>query len=203
MNAASTLQSCLQRCGELGIEPTRYIFAASVATQTARLYEQADGRARHSVRAASPIVSTDGVQGTAAPYQLIKEYVISTSKFGIGQVAGSNQTPLGLHRIAEKIGDGCEPGTVFKGRNVIGHLRDGLPLESITTRILWLEGLEEGFNRGGNVDTHSRYVYIHGFGDQESLGTPTSHGCIHLGDADLIPFYDLLPSGTLVWIAAE
>jgi hypothetical protein len=187
MNAAPTLQACLQRCRELGIEPTRYIFAASVATQTARLFEQ----------------TGDGAQGTDAPYLPTKEYIISTSKFGIGQVAGSNQTPLGLHRIAEKIGDGCEPGTVFKGRKVIGHLRDGLPLESITTRILWLEGLEEGFNRGGNVDTHSRYVYIHGFGNQESLGTPTSHGCIHLTDADLIPFYDLLPSGTLVWIAAD
>jgi hypothetical protein len=203
MNAAPALQTCLLRCRELGIEPTRYIFAASVATQTALLFEQADGTARHSVRADSPIASTDGAQGTDAPYLPIKEYIISTSKFGIGQVAGSNQTPLGLHRIAEKIGDGCESGTVFKGRKVIGHLRDGLPLESITTRILWLEGLEEGFNRGGNVDTHSRYVYIHGFGDQESMGKPTSLGCIHLTDADLIPLFDLLPCGTLVWIAAE
>lgn len=187
MNAAPTLQTCLQRCRELGIEPTRYIFAASVAPQTAQLFEQSVG----------------GPQRTDAPYQLIRKYVISTSKFGIGHIAGSNQTPLGLHRIAEKIGDGCEPGTVFKGRKVIGHLRDGLPLESITTRILWLEGLEEGLNRGGNVDTHARYVYIHGFGDQESLGTPTSLGCIHLADADLIPLFDLLPSGTLVWISAE
>jgi hypothetical protein len=181
MNTAPALQACLQRCRELGVEPTRYIFVASVTAQTARLYEQ-------------PFDS-------AAPRA--KSYRISTSKFGIGQVAGSNQTPLGLHRIAEKIGAGCEPGTVFKGRKVIGHLRDGLPLESITTRILWLEGLEEGFNRGGNVDTHSRYVYIHGFGDQESLGTPTSLGCIHLADADLIPLFDLLPSGTLVWISAD
>jgi hypothetical protein len=203
MNAAINLQSCLQRCRDLGVEPTQYIFAASVATQTAVLFQQADDSARYSVRADLPVVSTAGAQRTDAPYLPIKEYIISTSKFGIGQVAGSNQTPLGLHRIAEKIGDGCEPGTVFKGRKVIGHLHDGLPLESITTRILWLEGLEEGFNRGGNVDTHSRYVYIHGFGDQESLGTPTSHGCIHLADADLIPLFNLLPSGTLVWIAAD
>jgi len=178
MNANNSLKDCLQRCEELGIAPTRFIFAASVATQTALLFEQPFDSA--TTRA--------------------NKYVISTSKFGIGQIAGSNQTPLGLHRIAEKIGDGCEAGTVFKGRKVIGHVRDGLPLESITTRIMWLEGLEEGFNRGGNVDTHSRYVYIHGFGDQASLGTPTSLGCIHLADADLIPLYDLLPSGTLVWI---
>jgi hypothetical protein len=179
MNAVQTLQNCLRRCQELGVAPTPFIFTASAATQSALLFEQ-------------PFDSA----ATRA-----KKYVISTSKFGIGQIAGSNQTPLGLHRIAEKIGDDCEAGTVFKGRKAIGHLRDGLPLESITTRILWLEGLEEGFNRGGNVDTHARYIYIHGFGDQESLGTPTSLGCIHLADADLIPLYDLLPSGTLVWIA--
>ncbi len=203
MNAEPTLQNCLRRCQELGVAPTQYIFATSVATQSAWLFEQDGGRARHSARAVPSTAITDGAKRTDAPYLPIKEYVISTSKFGIGQIAGSNKTPLGLHRIAEKIGAGCEPGTVFKGRKVIGHLRSGLRLESITTRILWLEGLEEGFNRGGNVDTHARYIYIHGFGDQESLGTPTSLGCIHLADADLIPLYDLLPSGTLVWIAAE
>ncbi|MEK7780627.1 MAG: L,D-transpeptidase [Verrucomicrobiota bacterium] len=180
MNTSHLLTDCLRRCQELGLTPTQFIFAANVATQTGTLFEQPFD--------SSPLNA--------------KQYRISTSKFGIGQISGSNQTPLGLHRIAEKIGTGCEAGTVFKGRKVIGHLRDGLPLESITTRIMWLEGLEEGFNRGGNVDTHSRYVYIHGFGDQESLGTPTSLGCIHLADVDLIPLFDLLPSGTLVWIAA-
>ena len=55
--------------------------------------------------------------------------------------------------------------------------------------------------RGGNVDTHDREIYIHGTGDQTSLGRPSSHGCIHLADDDLIALFDLLPSGTLVWIA--
>jgi hypothetical protein len=181
MNAGQTLQDCLDRCAQLGIAPTPFIFCVSVATQTALLFEQPFESA--AARA--------------------KSFTISTSKFGIGQIAGSNKTPLGLHRIVEKIGDGCEAGTVFKHRKVIGHLRDGLPLESITTRILWLDGLEEGFNRGGDVDTHSRYIYIHGFGDQASIGTPMSHGCIHLTDADLIALYNLVPSGTLVWISAE
>ncbi len=180
MNTSHLLNDCLRRCQELGLTPPQFIFAVNIATQTGTLFEQPFD--------SSPLRA--------------KQYRISTSKFGIGQISGSNRTPLGLHRIAEKIGAGCEAGTVFKGRRVIGHLRDGLPLESITTRILWLEGLEEGFNRGGNLDTHARYVYIHGFGDQESLGTPTSLGCIHLADADLIPLFDLLPSGTLVWIAA-
>ena len=178
MNSRQTLTDCLNRCQKLGVAPTPLIFTATIATQTASLYK--------------------------APFDVtpprVQEYRISTSKYGIGQIAGSNKTPLGLHRIAEKIGDGCRRGTVFKSRQVIGHLDDGLPLESITTRILWLEGLEEGFNRGGNVDTHARYIYIHGFGDQDSLGRPASLGCIHLADEDLIPLYDLLPSGTLVWI---
>ena len=181
------LKKCLRRCDELCIVPTQFIFAASVTEQKAAVFYQGEL----------------GAQRTAAPYQLTGEYTISTSKFGIGQILGSNKTPLGLHRIAEKIGDGCEAGTVFKHRNVIGHLRDGLPQESITSRIMWLEGLEDGLNSGGNVDTHSRYIYIHGFGDQASLGKPASLGCIHLADEDLIPLYDLLPSGTLVWISAE
>jgi lipoprotein-anchoring transpeptidase ErfK/SrfK len=76
-----------------------------------------------------------------------------------------------------------------------------MPDAKITTRILWLGGLEPGFNRGGNVDSHARYIYIHGTADQASIGKPTSCGCIHLADMDLIPLFDLLPSGTLVWIA--
>jgi len=127
----------------------------------------------------------------------------STSRFGIGQRKGSNCTPLGLHRIAEKIGGGWPVGTVFKGRQPIGYTWKGLPDAKITTRILWLEGLESGFNRGGPVDSHARYIYIHGTADQMSIGKPASCGCIHLADADLIPLFDKLPGGTLVWIAEK
>lgn len=124
----------------------------------------------------------------------------STSRFGIGQVAGSNCTPLGLHRIARKIGGGWPVGTVFKSRQPVGFTWKGMPFAPITTRILWLEGLEPGFNRGGNVDSFRRHIYIHGTGDEPTLGRPASHGCIHLAADDLIPLYDLLPVGTLVWI---
>lgn len=171
-------------CERLGIAPTRHVFTVRIAEQRAALFEL-------TPQASEPVTT------------LLNEFVCSTSKFGIGQVAGSNCTPLGLHRIAEKHGAGAEPGTVFKARKPIGHLRDGLPLESITTRILWLDGLDPGFNRGGEVDTFARYIYIHGFGDQASLGRPASHGCIHLADADLVPLFDRLPVGTLVWIAEQ
>jgi lipoprotein-anchoring transpeptidase ErfK/SrfK len=110
-------------------------------------------------------------------------------------------TPRGLHRIAKKIGGGWPVGTTFTGRKVTGFTWQGKPTATITTRILWLEGLEPGFNRGGNVDSHSRYIYIHGTGNETTLGRPDSHGCVHVAAADLIPLYDLIPEGTLVWIA--
>lgn len=181
----SRLPTAFRRaCARLDVTPTRHVFTVRIAEQRAALFELI------------PL-------GNRRVTKLIKEFICSTSKFGIGQIADSNCTPLGLHRIAEKHGDGAEPGTVFKGRKPIGHLRDGLPPESITTRVLWLDGLDPGFNRGGNVDSFSRYIYIHGFGDQASFGRPASHGCIHLADADLVPLFDLLPVGTLVWIAKE
>lgn len=77
----------------------------------------------------------------------------------------------------------------------------GNPEAPIAHRILWLEGLEPGMNQGGDVDTHARYIYIHGVGDESTLGRPASRGCLHLAAADLMPLYDRIPAGTLVWIA--
>ena len=129
--------------------------------------------------------------------------VISTSRFGIGQQEGSNKTPLGLHRIAEKIGDGAPRGTIFKGRQPVGNTADGDPHAKITDRILWLDGLEPGFNRGGQVDSYRRYIYIHVTGDQSSIGQPASHGCTHVATDDLIPLFDILPVDTLVFITED
>jgi hypothetical protein len=130
----------------------------------------------------------------------VRTFRCSTSRFGIGQQEDSNCTPLGLHRVAEKIGGGWPVGTVFKSRQAIGFTWKEIPSATITNRILWLEGLEPGFNRDGNVDSHRRYIYIHGTGDETTLGRPASCGCIHLAADDLIPLFDKLPVGTLVWI---
>ena len=73
-------------------------------------------------------------------------------------------------------------------------------MAAITSRILWLEGLEPGLNRGEGIDSFARYIYIHGTGDEPSIGRPASHGCVQLAANDLIPLYDRLPIGTLVWI---
>jgi len=133
-------------------------------------------------------------------YYPVGDFLASTSRFGIGQAAGSNHTPLGLHRVAERVGAGWPPGAVFRSRKVIGFTWQGMPEAKITSRILWLEGLETGLNRGGNVDSHARYIYLHGTGDELSLGRPASCGCVHLAARDLLPLFDELTVGTLVWI---
>ncbi len=139
-------------------------------------------------------------RGCAQPYALRHTFRISTSRFGTGQVLNSNQTPLGLHRIAAKIGSGHLGGTVFVGRRAVGLTWQGWPEASIAHRILWLEGLEPGFNRGANVDSFRRYIYIHGLSNEPTLGRPASRGCIHMAAADLIPLFDRVSVGTLVWI---
>ena len=167
------------------VAATQFVFTVKIAEQTVLLFENHSTPPRFRVE----------------DFSFVKQFRCSTSKFGIGQLTGSNCTPLGLHRIAEKIGDGCPVDTIFKARKPIGQLTPGVPdATTITTRIMWLEGLEPGFNQGGNVDTHARYIYIRGTGDETTLGHPASHGCIHLAAEDLVPLFDLLPSGTLVWI---
>jgi L,D-transpeptidase catalytic domain len=179
----------IESCRKNGVQPTRFILIVSIGNQTVSLFENKSKAA------------TDAVRLTAGDYKLLNTYSCSTSRFGIGQTEGSNCTPLRLHRIAEKIGAGAPEGTVFKARQAIGHISEPkLANSKITTRIMWLEGLEPGFNRGGNVDSHDRYIYIHGTADQASIGKPASCGCVHLSDKDLVPLYDMLPGGTLVWI---
>ena len=171
---------------QYAIQPSRFILTASVGSQSMCLFERAQA------------ISGSGV---FPRYEFRKRYRISTSAYGIGQVMHSNQTPLGLHRVARKIGGGQPIGTVFRSRQAVGFTWQGQPQAPIVHRILWLEGLEPGFNRGGNVDTFNRYIYIHGFSDEKTLGRPQSHGCIHLAGNELMPLFDLLPVGTLVWIA--
>jgi len=180
------------------VVPTRFALVVSVANQTVSLFEGTvaavyDCRSKKKTHSNLPAV-------TDRRYRFVKKFRCSTSRIGIGQMAGSNCTPLGLHRIAEKIGGGWPVGTVFKSRKPIGCTWRGMPDAKITTRILWLEGLEPGFNRGGNVDSHARYIYIHGTGEEMTIGRPASCGCIHLAANDLVPLFDKLPIGTLVWI---
>ena len=137
---------------------------------------------------------------------VIKQYTISTAKNGSGEQMDSECTPRGKHIIREKIGAGCEANTVFVGREATGELyhpglREQFPdRDWILTRILWLSGCETGRNKGGNVDSYDRYIYIHGCPDSDPMSIPSSHGCIKMRNTEVIELYDLVPVGTAVHI---
>ena len=129
------------------------------------------------------------------------EYVISTARNGLGEQRSSNRTPQGLHRVVRKFGAGVPPFGVFKARQYTGRVaRAGDPGDLITSRILWLGGLEPGMNAGGHVDSMERTIYIHGTADEASLGTPSSHGCVRMFNADILDLFDQVPVGSLVVI---
>ena len=138
----------------------------------------------------------------------IARYAVSTGLNGVGEANGSGCTPRGRHRVRLRIGAGCPIGTVFRARRPTGEVY-GPELEAafphrdwILTRILWLTGCEPGRNRGGQVDTLRRFIYIHGCPDTAPMGIPRSHGCIRMRNADLVELFDRTATGTLVDIRA-
>ena len=136
---------------------------------------------------------------------LVKSYVISTSKRPPSNAKHSLGTPRGLHEIAERIGGGQPPGMVFKSRVPTGRHYSELPgadtdANLITSRILWLRGLEPGVNRGGDVDTYERYVYVHGTNHEARLGEPLSSGCVLMRNLEIVELYEDVRAGDLVWI---
>ena len=141
--------------------------------------------------------------------QLLREYKISSAAKGLGEQMGSYQTPRGRHRIRARIGDGLPLGAVLRGRRPTGEVcTPELMLAQpdrdwILTRILWLCGEETGKNRGGQVDTMRRYVYIHGTPDSVALGVPGSHGCIRMRNTDMVDLFDQVPVGTPVVISED
>ncbi len=141
--------------------------------------------------------------------RLLASYTISSALNGPGEEMGSGCTPRGQHRIRIAIGDGCESNTVFIGRQPSGEIYSAAlaaqqpERDWVLTRILWLTGCERGRNRGGNVDTLRRYIYIHGTPDSEPMGVPKSHGCIRMHNSDLIALYERIGVGTSVEICDD
>ena len=139
-------------------------------------------------------------------HRTLGEYRVSTAVNGPGELTNSECTPRGRHTIRARIGAGCPINTVFCGRRPTGEvytpaLRRKYPERDwILTRILWLSGLEPGVNRLGKVDTMRRYIYIHGAPDEDHMGTPSSHGCIKMRNADIVTLFDLVAVGTQVLI---
>jgi hypothetical protein len=137
---------------------------------------------------------------------VVKSYVVSTSKKPPSNVAHSLGTPRGLHEIAERIGAGQPSGMVFKARVPTGrHVSEVSPEDAsqnpVTSRILWLRGLEPGINQGGDVDTQKRLIYIHGTHRAGEIGRPMSAGCVLMTDADIIELFEKVRPGDLVWIS--
>ena len=140
---------------------------------------------------------------------LIKaSYPISTSKFGEGNIENSFKTPLGEHSIKEMIGEEAELNTIFTSR--INTMRSATIIDQfedtdndyVTSRIMWLDGEEDGFNKGGNVDSFRRYIYIHGTHEEGLIGTKASHGCIRMFNYDVIELFNIVNIGTKVLIRA-
>jgi hypothetical protein len=204
-------QTFLDKIKELEIvEPSR-VLAVSVAEQKMTLFEEGVIKA---------------------------EYSISTATKGVGQRENTFQTPLGLHRIKKKIGQGSPIGAIFESRVFKGEIWkpialpavslkeelkastppvegsskkepttpvEGSSKDLITSRILWLEGLEPGYNSGHDakkilVDSYARYIYIHGTNHESDIGKPSSRGCVRMINEQVIELFDLVREGDLVWI---
>ena len=140
---------------------------------------------------------------------LIKaSYPISTSKYGEGSIENSFKTPLGKHSIKEMIGEEAEINTIFTSRintkrsaTIIDQFED-TDNDYVTSRIMWLDGEEDGLNKGGNVDPFRRYIYIHGTHEEGLIGTKASHGCIRMFNYDVIELFNSVNIGTKVLIRA-
>ncbi len=174
----STCERISKTCQRLGIKSAERILFVSIATQTMQFFRLGE---------------------------LVRSYVVSTSLRPPSNIKNSLGTPRGLHEIAERIGGGQPAGIVFKGRIPTGrHFSEFSETEQktnlITSRILWLRGLEPGVNCDGEVDTHDRYIYIHGTHHEHRLGQPQSAGCIHLANLDIISLYEEVRIGDQVLI---
>jgi lipoprotein-anchoring transpeptidase ErfK/SrfK len=137
--------------------------------------------------------------------ELNRCYPVSTAANGMGNRVDSYKTPIGIHRVRQKIGGGAPRGMVFEARKPSGRITgnlDNREQDEITSRILWLDGLEPGVNQGGDCDTYSRYIYIHGTSDEKRIGEAVSAGCIRMNNDDVIElFEDVLvkPSREDIW----
>ena len=177
------LERIKEKCHALGLKPTSRLITVSIGRQLLGFYR-------------------DG--------SLVKSHIVSTSLRPPSNIRDSLGTPRGLHEIAEKIGAGQPPGIVFKARVATGqHFSELSPAEQarnlITTRILWLRGLEPGHNAGTNpagevVDTHDRYIYIHGTNHEHRLGQPFSAGCIEMNNLEILALFEEVRARDQVWI---
>ena len=150
-------------------------------------------------------VVRDGVAVTLCDQKLtlfkegkkVKDYSISSSKFGIGNRNGSNRTPLGIHAVSQKNGDGQPSGMVFKGCRPTGEVVDvdAAGRDPVVTRVIQLAGMERE-----NSSTHRRRIYIHGTPEERFIGRPASYGCIRMKSDDIVDLFSRVHRGMPVAI---
>ena len=135
---------------------------------------------------------------------VLKYYSISSSYYGTGSKENSLKTPLGRHEIYKKIGNGLPNNAILKGRVWNGAIADIIvePIDTdfdhVTSRILWLDGLEAGKNKGKGIDSRNRYIYIHGTHEEGLIGKKASHGSIRMLNQDVLELFNMNPEKTAV-----
>jgi hypothetical protein len=130
----------------------------------------------------------------------VATYPISTSMFGLGDAWGRMTTPLGYLAVEKKIGDNVPVGAVFHKRRLTGEVLqpDAPGRDPITTRIIWLRGLE-----AQNAHAFQRCIYIHGTPEEKKIGRPASYGCIRMKAKDVAELYNQVPIGAVVQITPD
>src|SRR5438874_2979572 len=130
----------------------------------------------------------------------VATYPVSTSMFGLGDAWGRMTTPLGYLAVEKKIGDNVPVGAVFHNRRMTGEvLQPDTPgRDPITTRIIWLRGLE-----AQNAHAFQRCIYIHGTPQEKNIGRPASYGCIRMKSKDVADLYQQVPVGAVVQIIPD
>ena len=84
------------RARRLNVAPTSFLLCASIREQRMDLFS-----------ANLPL------RPSWDSYLFTRRYLVSTSRFGIGEKENSNCTPRGLHKVGRKVGGGWPVGTAF------------------------------------------------------------------------------------------
>ncbi|MGB6347364.1 MAG: L,D-transpeptidase family protein [Methyloceanibacter sp.] len=134
----------------------------------------------------------------------VAAWSVSTARAGLGGEEGSFRTPPGWHRVHRRIGESAESGSLFVGREPTGETWRGETRDDdlILTRILTLDGQEEGLNKGPGCDSLERYIYVHGTNHEGLIGRPMSHGCVRMTNDDVRHLFEHIREGDFVLIAA-
>lgn len=186
------------------IEANERFVIVSIVSQTA-----------YWVECLSPDSTSENRQTNAKFIHVLKTWPVSSAKAGVGNLRGSQQTPLGWFEVRIKIGEGMAENSVFVGRRATGEIySEDLATQYpnrdwILTRVLWLTGMQKGLNRrqtgedSAKCDTLSRFIYFHGTPENrlEPIGEPHSHGCLRMGNEDLLALFELVSKHTKILIA--